>query len=620
MCRRSVSTGLCPGRSPSATATSGSERPWRRRWVPRCSPVTAAPGASAGTTPTPAAPCVGTPRPTPQNQCRHPTAPPTTPAPPKQSRHWSTPAPTSTLDSLKPRAGFARCRDRNEHRKPHTGPAPIKERRNQAAVESSGPRRSSHVISEMSRLQAALDFVDDFEGDDLDRSRWLPTYLPQWSSRAPSAACSEQRNGRFRLLIESDQPPWSTEHNGGLRVSNLRTGVFSGPVGSDIGQHHFASGLRVSEAQHEQRLYTPLSGIIEARFAANADPNCLVALWMIGFEDQPDRSAEICVFEIFGREVAADTAIVGMGLHPFGGERIRDDFAKIPSMDATELHGSRARSNQPLPHRMRVHGEAAPQPALLGMMPATRSHQRTKANPPNRRNYRGTMTETRTIPELVTTINEAVAILGPALTTLASRLGVEPPTASERLAAANERWRAEVQVESFRRWLADQTARTEAAASDEAPFESDTPLAATERQERDARGLAAAKPGPTGSVLVSPFSDVVHDSLIEAAQAVRAAQQAATEALRARTPAASEPDVLTFRSTLRVASGALNTADISGEIGAAAVKALTSIPRANLTTLNITLVPINTVNGDSFEVVATISPTPIFPIEIINGD
>jgi hypothetical protein len=184
-----------------------------------------------------------------------------------------------------------------------------------------------------------LDFLDDFERDELDLSRWLPAYLPQWSSRFLSAARYEQRDGRLRLLIESDQPPWSPEHNGGLRVSNLQTGVFSGPVGSDIGQHHFTSGLRVSEAQKEQRLYTPLYGIIEARVAATADPDCMVALWMIGFEDQPNRSAEICIFEIFGREMTAETAVVGVGLHPFGDERIRDHFEKIPmAIDANEFH------------------------------------------------------------------------------------------------------------------------------------------------------------------------------------------------------------------------------------------------------------------------------------------
>ncbi|MEO8220505.1 MAG: glycoside hydrolase family 16 protein [Specibacter sp.] len=138
-------------------------------------------------------------------------------------------------------------------------------------------------------------------------------------------------------MIETDQCPWSPEHNGGLRVSNLQTGVLSCPLGSTAGQHHFTPELRVRKAQKEQRLYTLLYGIVEARVATIADPACIVALWMIGFEDQPERSAEICIFEIFGNEMASDKATAGMGLHPFGDSGIQNDFVKIPvKMDATE--------------------------------------------------------------------------------------------------------------------------------------------------------------------------------------------------------------------------------------------------------------------------------------------
>lgn len=191
----------------------------------------------------------------------------------------------------------------------------------------------------LNRSGYEVEFLDTFEGDELDRSRWIPAYLPQWGSRALSAARYEQREGKLRLLIESDQLPWSPEHNGRLRVSNLQTGVFAGPVGSEVGQHRFTAGMRVREAQEEQRLYTPLYGIVEARVAAIADPNCMVALWMIGFEDRPERSAEICIFEIFGKDVAPDTAIVGMGLHPFGDKKILDNFLKVPvAMDALDFH------------------------------------------------------------------------------------------------------------------------------------------------------------------------------------------------------------------------------------------------------------------------------------------
>jgi glycosyl hydrolase family 16 len=183
-----------------------------------------------------------------------------------------------------------------------------------------------------------LEFEDQFDADVLDR-RWLPHYLPQWSSRERSRARYEVGGGRLRLLIEEDQQPWCPEYDGQVRVSSLQTGVFAGPVGSTIGQHRFNPGAVVREAQETQRLYTPQYGRFEIRAKAIDDPNAMVALWMIGFEDQPRRSGEICVCEIFGRDVAAEHAGVGVGIHPFGDPDLVDEFetVRVP-IDAREFH------------------------------------------------------------------------------------------------------------------------------------------------------------------------------------------------------------------------------------------------------------------------------------------
>ena len=155
----------------------------------------------------------------------------------------------------------------------------------------------------------------------------MPYYLPQWSSRAASAARYQIGGGALRLVIEADQQLWCPEFDGQIRVSSLQTGVFTGPVGSTVGQQRFKPGLVVREAQHNARLYTPQYGLFELRAKAIDDPRCMVALWMIGYEDEPYRSAEICICEIFGREVTPGSACVGMGLHPFGDATIRDDFS-----------------------------------------------------------------------------------------------------------------------------------------------------------------------------------------------------------------------------------------------------------------------------------------------------
>ena len=73
--------------------------------------------------------------------------------------------------------------------------------------------------------------------------------LPHWSSQAASAARYAVGGGRLELRIDADQQPWAPEFDGGLRVSSFQTGVFSGPVGSRIGQLQFREGLIVREAQ-----------------------------------------------------------------------------------------------------------------------------------------------------------------------------------------------------------------------------------------------------------------------------------------------------------------------------------------------------------------------------------
>ncbi len=183
--------------------------------------------------------------------------------------------------------------------------------------------------------------VFDERFDDLTgvEERWIPHYLPQWSSRERSRARWRLGQDGLHLLIDADQEPWAPEWDGRIRVSNFQTGVRSGPIGSPDGQHRFRPDLVVREEQPERWTWTPHLGRIEVRAAANPDPGTMVGLWLIGVERRREESGELCLLEIFGSEIGPERGLVGMGIHPFADPGLTDDFEKVEvSGDLTEMH------------------------------------------------------------------------------------------------------------------------------------------------------------------------------------------------------------------------------------------------------------------------------------------
>lgn len=183
-----------------------------------------------------------------------------------------------------------------------------------------------------------LEFSDEFDGPELDGSKWLPHYLPHWSSREQSAARYRFAGGQLVLRIDQDQQPWCPEWDTDNRTSTLQTAEFAGPVGGRIGQSRFHEDLVVREEQQNQQLYLMHHGYIELRMKASADPDAMVALWMMGHEDVPEHCGEILLTEIFGNELTTERGLVGMGVRPYA-DAVTDGFEKVPvELDLTEFH------------------------------------------------------------------------------------------------------------------------------------------------------------------------------------------------------------------------------------------------------------------------------------------
>jgi hypothetical protein len=193
--------------------------------------------------------------------------------------------------------------------------------------------------SRLDRSGYRLVFGEDFAGASLDERRWVPHYLPHWTIPERSAARYDLHPGWTRLRIDVDQPAWRPE-DGELRVSNLQTATFSGPVGSDRGTHRHRPDLLVRTAQPTRRLFTPKEGLVEARLRASPDPTVMLALWLVGVEEGgPEESGEICVAELYGHSIGPGGSTVRTGIKAHHDPQLREDMRDVAlDLDATDWH------------------------------------------------------------------------------------------------------------------------------------------------------------------------------------------------------------------------------------------------------------------------------------------
>jgi hypothetical protein len=162
---------------------------------------------------------------------------------------------------------------------------------------------------------------------------WTLAYLPAWSSRAAAAARARTGPDGLRLTVPPEHPVWCPgDHVPPLRVSAAQSGSWSGPVGSTRGQQPFRAGQVVREEQPARWAYTPHLGRVEVTCRATIGPGSMFSAWLVGIEDVPERSGEICLVEVFGETLGSDpdgapTAAVGSGVHPFRDPALHERFS-----------------------------------------------------------------------------------------------------------------------------------------------------------------------------------------------------------------------------------------------------------------------------------------------------
>jgi hypothetical protein len=181
--------------------------------------------------------------------------------------------------------------------------------------------------------------IDDDFSDGLSPQRWVPHYLPHWTTPERSAARYRLTSEGIELRIDEDQLDWRPE-DAPLRVSNLQTGTFSGAVGSSRGTHrHRDDGLVVRTETPERLLFTPSRGRVEVTVSASRDAGCMLAAWLVGTEHlSPADSGEICLFEI-DADAIGPTTTARSGVKAHHDPRLITDVAEVTvPLDASEPH------------------------------------------------------------------------------------------------------------------------------------------------------------------------------------------------------------------------------------------------------------------------------------------
>jgi beta-glucanase (GH16 family) len=91
----------------------------------------------------------------------------------------------------------------------------------------------------------------------------------------------------------------------------------------------------VREEQPARWGWTPQYGLIEVRARMELSPRSMASVWMVGLEQEPEESGEICVFEVFGDAPKN----VGSGIKPFRDPALSPEFdAPRMEIDVAEPH------------------------------------------------------------------------------------------------------------------------------------------------------------------------------------------------------------------------------------------------------------------------------------------
>lgn len=139
-----------------------------------------------------------------------------------------------------------------------------------------------------------LIFDDEFEGADLNSHNWVNKYLSSWSKTWQETTNHEVTNGDLSLRINADTQPWAPEWDGKTVISGIETGQRNG-------LHNWNGNNQVRNPADPDLTHINQYGYYEMRMRGQPGSSRHSAWWLLGFQDSPDQTTEIDIFEVLGR-------------------------------------------------------------------------------------------------------------------------------------------------------------------------------------------------------------------------------------------------------------------------------------------------------------------------------
>ncbi|GAB2824885.1 glycoside hydrolase family 16 protein [Ferruginibacter profundus] len=171
-----------------------------------------------------------------------------------------------------------------------------------------------------------LEFSDEFKGEELDKTNWLPFYMPFFCAKGLAIPCYEIRKGNLALKITDEQESLLPEFDGELKGSSIQTGIYSGIKEEANGLHANELLNKPLAANQFKNTYTPQYGFFEIRARVLISKSNLVSFRLRGYDQNQKKTGEICIFEIKGNALKGNQVIINYGVQKFHDQKIKEDF------------------------------------------------------------------------------------------------------------------------------------------------------------------------------------------------------------------------------------------------------------------------------------------------------